>query len=182
MHRQAHPHTQSLPHLESYFNCFVSVVPSEWKRSWGPQFTRHVCRCCISNWETQAVRKNTYNNTSRKLEEYTDRLSLCLLLSHIHTLQVQHCSVLSSTASSLKKTGTSEQSKIENLLTSVSPSIKILTSWATTQNMTKQNGGTVYWAHTCQIERKKVLINEALKEQCNALWLMLPSRHYTLKF
>lgn len=102
MHRQAHSRTRSSLLVESNFNCFVSMVPSEWERSWGLQFTRHICRCCISNRETQAVRKNTYTNTGTQIEEYTDRLSLCLFLSHIHTLQVQHCSVLSSTALSLK--------------------------------------------------------------------------------
>lgn len=84
---QAHPRAKSSPHEVSYFNCFVSMVPSEWERSWGLQFTRHICRCCISNWETQAVRKNTYTDTGTQIEEYTGRLSFCLFLSYIHT----HC-------------------------------------------------------------------------------------------
>lgn len=105
MCRQAHPRTRSSPHVESYFNCFVSMVPSERERSWGLQFTRHICRCCISNWETQVVRKNAYTDTGTQIEEYTDRLSLPLSRSHTHThtLQVQHCSVLPSTASSRRK-------------------------------------------------------------------------------
>lgn len=74
--RHTHAHHVFAPHAESDFNCFVSVVPSEWERSLGLQFTRHICRCCISNWETQAVRKNTDTDTQR--EKYTDRLSLSL--------------------------------------------------------------------------------------------------------
>lgn len=77
--RHTHAHHVFAPHAESDFNCFVSVVPSEWERSLGLQFTRHICRCCISNWETQAVRKNTDTDTQR--EKYTDRLSLSLSLT-----------------------------------------------------------------------------------------------------
>lgn len=112
------------------------MVPPEWERGWGLQFTRHICRCCISNWESQAVRKNTYTNTGTHTEEYTG----CLFLSHMHRLQVQHRSVLSSTARKRRRIWASEQGEIENLLASASPSIKILTlMWGDAKRMTRRS-------------------------------------------
>lgn len=112
LHRQAHPHTKSSPHVESYFNCFVSVVPSEWERSWRLQFTRHICRCCISNRETQAVRKNTYTNRHTNREIYRQIVSSSLSRARTHTRQVQRCSLLCFMAQSLRTQAHESEKKL----------------------------------------------------------------------
>lgn len=81
-------HTKSSSHVQSYFNCFVSVVPSEWERSWRLQFTRHICRCCILNWETQAVRtEHTNRHTDREI--YRQIVSSSLTYTHGRCSTVQ---------------------------------------------------------------------------------------------
>ncbi len=123
-HTGRHTHTPHLhPHVENYFNCFVSTVPPEWERSWGLQFTRHICRCCISNWETQAARGNTHTNTDTQTEEYIASLSLPLTNTHCRCSSVQ-CFPPRRRAWKCWHIWASERAETENLLTAATLSIK----------------------------------------------------------
>lgn len=135
--REVHRHAKSLPHVESYF-CFVSLVPTEWEWSWRLQFTRHICRCCILNWETQAAKKSTVTGT--QIEKYTDRLSPPL--SRTHTRQVQRCSVLCFVALSRKTLAHISEKRLE--ISSTCVYLKILSlMWENTRYMTRRRCNTM---------------------------------------